>query len=72
MELNDEMMVRLRKQQWVFNRCQEATDAAVNASNLIASQIVLASTSCSDEWFACRLLLELCVLRSDMLLPMLA
>lgn len=35
----NEIMVRLRKQQSVFTRSREASDAAVKTSYLIASQI---------------------------------
>lgn len=47
----NEMMVRLRKQQSVFTRSQEASDAAVKASFVIASQIALASKPYSDGEF---------------------
>ncbi|XP_019748223.1 general transcription factor II-I repeat domain-containing protein 2-like [Hippocampus comes] len=47
----NEMMARLKKQQSVFTRSREASDAAVKASYLIASQIAMASKPYSDGEF---------------------
>lgn len=45
------MLVDLRKQQSVFTRSREASDAAVKASYLIASEIALASKPhCEGEF----------------------
>lgn len=47
----NEMLVGLRKQQSVFTRSREASDAAVKASYLIASEIALASKPyCEGEF----------------------
>ncbi|CAI5689885.1 unnamed protein product [Oreochromis niloticus] len=47
----NEMLVGLRKQQSVFNRSREVSDAAVKASYVIASQVALASKPYSEGEF---------------------
>lgn len=47
----NEMLVGLRKQQSVFTRSRDVSDAAVKASNVIASQVALASKLYSEGEF---------------------
>ncbi|KAL3974132.1 nostrin [Sarotherodon galilaeus] len=54
----NEMLVGLRKQQSVFTRSREVSDAAVKASYVIASQVALASKPYSEGEFVKNCMLE--------------